>query len=74
MPSSQGAETGLIILSQTSYVDSIGMTHIVGEVQNILYEPANFVKVTASFYNRFNQIIGTQSGYPDPNNLYCQQV
>ena len=73
MPPSQGAETGLIILSQTSYVDSIGMTHIVGEVQNILYEPANFVKVTASFYNRFNQIIGTQSGYTDPNDLYPGQ-
>lgn len=63
----------LIILSQSSYIDNIGSLHIVGEVQNTSYETAEFVKVTATFYNSINQVVGTDFGYTDPHDLVWGQ-
>ena len=47
------------ILSYSSYVDSIDSLHIVGEVINESYQPMRFVKITATFYDAFNGVVGT---------------
>jgi hypothetical protein len=58
-----------MILSQYSYVDNIGSMHIVGEVLNQAPVAANFVKIIATFYNAYGQVIGTDFTYADPSDL-----
>jgi hypothetical protein len=57
------------ILSQSSYVDNIGTVHIVGEVINESPVTAKFVKVIVTFYNAYNQVIGTDNTYTEPTDL-----
>lgn len=57
------------ILSDNNYVASTGTLHIVGEVINESYEPMRFVKVTATFYDANNSVIGTDFAYTDPSTL-----
>jgi hypothetical protein len=57
------------ILSYSSYVDSIDSLHIVGEVINESYQPMRFVKITATFYDAFNGVVGTSFDYTSPSTL-----
>jgi hypothetical protein len=57
------------ILSSNSYVDSIGNMHIVGEVINESPQPMYQVKITATFYDTTNRVIGTEFTYADPGTL-----
>jgi hypothetical protein len=49
--------------SHTSYTDTGGYFHIVGEVRNDTKHTAASVKVTAMFYDACNRSIGTASAY-----------
>ena len=57
------------ILSSSMYTNSVGNTHIVGEVINQSPITVQFVKVTVTFYNAYNQVVGTDHGYTDPHDL-----
>ncbi|HET7147510.1 MAG TPA: FxLYD domain-containing protein [Candidatus Nitrosopolaris sp.] len=57
------------ILSQSTYTDSIGAVHIVGEVINQSPVTAKFVQITVTFYNAHNQVIGTDFTYTHPSDL-----
>jgi hypothetical protein len=66
---SQITEVPPRILSYTSYFDSIGSMHIVGEVINESFEPMSFVKITATFYDVNNGVIGTDFTFTSPLRL-----
>jgi hypothetical protein len=55
------------------YVNSIGNAHIVGEVMNQAPIPAKFVKIIVTFYNAYNQVVGTDFTYTDFDTLYPGQ-
>jgi hypothetical protein len=63
-----------MILSQYSYVNDTGSFHIVGEVLNQAPVTARFVKIIATFYNAYGQVIGTDFTYTDPSNLAPGQM
>jgi hypothetical protein len=49
----------------STYRDSIGDLHIVGQVQNNFTFPINFVQITATIYDSTQQVIGTGNTYTD---------
>ena len=53
------------IVSHSSYYDSLNAFWIVGEVENTGDMATQFTKITATFYNSANQVIGTDYGYAD---------
>jgi hypothetical protein len=57
------------ILSQNSYTDSNGDLHIVGEVINETYQPVRYVRITATFYDANNRVIGTDYTFTTPSTL-----
>ena len=57
------------ILSDNNYVDSIGTLHIVGEVINESYQPARYIRITATFYDANNSVIGTDFTFTSPSTL-----
>jgi hypothetical protein len=57
------------ILSSTGYTDSIGTEHIVGEVINQSPTTVQFVQVTVTFYDAYNQVIGTDFTFTHPDTL-----
>lgn len=57
------------ILSHSAYTDNAGTLHIVGEVMNQSPVMALSVKVTVTFYNSYNQVIGTDYTYTSPSNI-----
>jgi hypothetical protein len=61
------------ILSDNNYVDSIGTLHIVGEVINESYQPVSYVRITATFYDANNSVIGTDYTYTSPSTLQSGQ-
>jgi hypothetical protein len=58
-----------IILSQSAYTDNIGTVHIVGEVINQSPVTAKFVEIIVTFYNAYNQVIGTDFTFTQPSDL-----
>ena len=88
-PSAESNYQPPVILSQSSYFDSIGgpldqlgqtlgfqqpsTMHIVGEVLNQAPVTAKFVKIIATFYNANGQVIGTDFAYADPSDLAPNQ-
>jgi hypothetical protein len=52
-----------------SFIDSIGSLHVVGEVQNNTPNPANFVKVTGTFYSKGNEVVATDFTYTSPRDI-----
>ena len=53
----------IVILSDTSYIDSFWDAHtIIGEIQNIGDQPATDVYITAIYYNADNQVISDLGG------------
>jgi hypothetical protein len=57
------------ILSHSSYVDSTGNLHIVGEVTNESYLPVRFVEVIATLYDSRNSVIGTDFAFTSPSTI-----
>ena len=88
-PSAESNNQPPVILSQSSYFDSIGgpleqlgqtlglqqpsTMHIVGEVLNQAPVTAKSVKIIATFYNANGQVIGTGFAYADPSDLAPNQ-
>ena len=56
------------ILSHNAREDG-GYLHVVGEVENGLGRVIDFVKVTGTFYDANNQVIGTDFVFADPSSL-----
>jgi hypothetical protein len=61
-------EADIIILSQRYNQEQFGDS-IVGEVENNGIATADFVQITASFYNVNGQIVGTEFTYADPSSI-----
>jgi hypothetical protein len=57
------AESGVVVLSDSSYTDTSGYFHVVGEVQNNLNANVRFVKISVIFYDEDGEIIGTDYTY-----------
>lgn len=57
------AEADLAFLEYSSYVDSYGWLHVIGEVQNNGTEPLRFVEIVASFYNASDEFVGSDWTY-----------
>ena len=57
------------ILSHNSYTDVLGFLHVVGEIQNDTPSSVQFVKVTGTFYDSNNQVVGTDFTYTNPNDI-----
>jgi hypothetical protein len=57
------------ILSQSTYVDSTGNLHIVGEVINESFQPLRFVQIIATFYDFNNSVIGTDFTFTSPSTI-----
>jgi len=51
------------ILTHSGWLDSIGCYHVSGEVENIGDSPANFVKITATFYDSTDTVVATSFSY-----------
>lgn len=57
------------IASDTSYTDSLGYLHVVGEVKNDSPSTVEFAKVIATFYDGNNQVVGTDYAYTNPSTI-----
>ena len=66
---SESNPQGLLILSDNSFTDSVGILHVVGEVQNNAPSTAQFVQVIGTFYDNNNQVVGTQFTYTNPSDI-----
>lgn len=53
------------ILSSKSYIDNLGYFNVVGEVKNTLSTNINYVKITATFYDAQEKVIGTDFTYTE---------
>ena len=53
------------ILSSKSYIDNLGYFNVVGEVKNTLSTNINYVKITATFYDAQEKVIGTAFTYTE---------
>ncbi|MBA3750610.1 MAG: hypothetical protein H0X03_06935, partial [Nitrosopumilus sp.] len=51
------------IISSSSYIDSLGNYHIIGEVNNTSTIPQNNVQITSILYDSFNNVIGNASTF-----------
>lgn len=58
-----------ISLESQRYIEESFSNQIVGEVINNGNEVAEFVEATASFYNALGDIVGTSSGFADPETI-----
>ena len=43
--------------------------HVVGEIENNMPENLAFVKVTGTFYNGNNEVVGTEFTYTNPSDI-----
>ena len=67
------AAQALEIVSHSSYVSSIGMYHVVGEVRNNSSNNLEVVKITATFYNSVDVVIASDFAYVDIDILVPNQ-
>jgi hypothetical protein len=61
-------EADIILLSQRYNQEQFG-DNIVGEVENNGTATADFVQITASFYDLNGQIVGSEFTYADPSSI-----
>ena len=59
----------LKVLSSNAFIDSIGYLHVVGEIQNATPDSVTFVKATATFYDKNNNVVATDYSYTSPSDL-----
>lgn len=57
------ASASVQILSHTSYMDSFGYLHVVGEVQNIGDVAVHYVKIVVTFYDSSHVVVATDFSY-----------
>ncbi len=57
---------GLIMLSNSSYIDSSGRMHIIGEIENNGTETALYVQIVASLYDSEGNIVLEGYNYTNP--------
>lgn len=57
------------ILSMNSYIGNLGYFNVVGEVKNNLQSNINYVKLTATFYDAQEKVIGTDFTFTDPSDI-----
>jgi hypothetical protein len=62
-------EKSVKILSSNHFIDSIGVLHVVGEVQNNIGEPIKFVKVIGTFYDSNSHVVATDFTYTNPADI-----
>jgi hypothetical protein len=53
----------LPILSSSSFKDTLGSLHVVGELKNNSTDPFDFVKVVSTFYDSTGKVVGTDFTY-----------
>jgi hypothetical protein len=63
----------IVILSHSSYLDSIGCYHVVGEVRNDSSNKLKYVEITATFYNSAGTVVGTDFTYTSIDTLLPNQ-
>lgn len=61
------------VLSSSMLVDIVGYLHIFGEVQNNSDDPAS-VKITATFYDSSNKVVGTAFAFADVESLRPNEI
>jgi parallel beta-helix repeat protein len=62
----QSTASGIKEISQNHFVDNLGYVHVIGELQNDLTTPVDFVKVDVAYYDSQNKIVGIDFSYSDP--------
>ena len=65
--------SGLQILSQNSFTDSLGYMHVVGEIKNNYPSTVTFVKIIGTFYDVNNIVVGTEFTYANPSDITSGQ-
>jgi len=68
-----GKPEGLEILSSSSYVDTFGWMHLVGEIKNIGVYPTTYVEVIATFYDNTGKVVDCDFTFSNPNDLKADQ-
>lgn len=68
-----GKPEGLEILSSSSYVDTLGWMHVVGEIKNIGVYATTYVKVIAIFYDSTGKVVDCAFTFSDPHDLEADQ-
>ena len=53
------------LLSSSSYIDSIGSLHVIGELQNTSPEPREFVEIVATLRDPSGNILGSSFTYSE---------
>ncbi|MDW3679418.1 MAG: hypothetical protein QOA14_07600 [Nitrososphaeraceae archaeon] len=64
---------GVQILKNSSFIDSNGNMHVLGEVRNNLPATAVFVTIVGIFYDVQNEVVATQFTYAKPVNIESGQ-
>lgn len=64
-----GVTTDIQIVSYSSYIDSVGYYHIVGEVLNTGSSTLDYVRLDATFYNQSGTVVGTDFTYTSLSNI-----
>jgi hypothetical protein len=62
------------ILSQDSYIDSIGYMHVIGEAKNNTPNVAQFVEIIGTFYDNTDKVVGTSSTFTSPTDLASGEI
>jgi hypothetical protein len=62
-------KSSITILSHNSYIDSTGSFHVVGEVENNTPNTTKFVRISGTFYDINNAVVGNQFTYTNPTNI-----
>lgn len=68
-----GKPQGLEILSSSSYVDTLGWMHVVGEIKNIGVYPTTYVEVIATFYDNTGKVVGCGFTFSNPSDFEADQ-
>jgi hypothetical protein len=64
---------GVQILKNSSFIDSNGNMHVVGELRNNLPSTAVFVTIIGNFYDAQNKVVATQFTYAKPADMESGQ-
>jgi len=62
-------QQGLQILSNSSYTDSIGYLHVVGEIQNQGAATSSYNKISATFYDSSGKVVDTDFAFTNPTDV-----
>jgi hypothetical protein len=64
-PLASNSNNDVTLLSSSDYEEELGYLHVIGEVENSSPDSRHFIKVTSSFYDSSNKIVGTSFTYTD---------